>query len=235
MKNNKKLLPLLLTFSVITACNSPVAFQDIKPEQAKPDVEKQMLNKVTVSPSQKVFVASYGNNKGGTISLKINSAAKSFQTKSTDGVLAKTFADIQSVGVGLCTDPAMPLSTLVNSSMFYMSRSGSFFNVNFENVPAGGPYYAVIEVFDTPLDGSGYPTGPSIVKPDNGGSPYSSPDTGANIAVSVNNVTVNSDLTLSPSGLYLDAYVNLLDGIGTNIETNVGITDGTDPSSYNAF
>ncbi|RYX99616.1 LamG domain-containing protein, partial [bacterium] len=111
--------------------------------------------------------------------------------------LTGSTSKVSSYKIGLCTNPAQPITTRIASTPLVIDRStaqlsGNTHTVTFNNIPAG-TYYATAEAYS--YAGAG---GTSVVAVDNRGSSYAAPDNKSRVAVSSAAVTVSSSQTLSP-------------------------------------
>lgn len=183
-------LPLSLAM-VISACNSPI----IAEQTGTPEKEYLIPGNYSVD---------LGGKTGKSITIKINDSQNTFGIKSLLPVSPALVKNITGYNITLCTDPSKPFLSAV-ATPFMISRDGSSLNIphtiTFNNVPVGGPYYAVASAIDL--------NGINITESDNGGPPYSG-EPGAQAAVSGNTVTVNPDLSLTPAGVILLVNLNLL-------------------------
>jgi len=114
--------------------------------------------------------------------------------------------------VNLCTDPSKPISTKVITESFMVKRDFSQLVNNkhqilLSNIPTG-TYYVTVQAFDAKNN--------NLVATDNNSGVYASPDTGANVAVSVNkvNVSENQVLTFNPD-------ISSMIGVNLNIKNGL--------------
>lgn len=156
---------------------------------------------------------------GSVINLKILNP-KNFNTKVTiNGSLAKKSTDVKSFKVWLCTNPLLPVTSVLSGSQFDFDKviTDEYSWVDFINVPSGGPYYAVISAYDDLVVNT---VRKNITKEN-----IFSTDGKQKISISTNSITVNPDFTLTPLDT-LKVNLSLVDAIGNSIETKISPQDG---------
>lgn len=232
MKLKKSALALLVLVFSTTACNV-----NIIPEKVSPisKLTKGYSDYTVTKVSDSEYIIDLaGKNKnrvtGNKVSVFVSDVNSQFKTKaSTDGLAAQTASNVKSYLVNLCTDPTQPFNTrlLVDTPLNRNSADLTGLPIpnahkfTFINLPPDplNHYYATVQAFDQ-IAG----TGTSIIKPDNGNTvtPYISPDTGLEIAVSSNYVTINADFTYTfSSGIELDITAYLKDSSPPTIDSTV--------------
>ncbi len=186
------------------------------------------LNSVTKPENKKILIADFNRKKNGVntgvyINLNIGEPKNGLKIKSADGQLEAKSTDIKSYFVGLCTNKDLPDTSQVGEELFMVNKDGAA-TITFANVPVGGPYFAVVLAFDG-LNA----TGKLLIKPNNGGTPYLAPDTGLQLAVSSNSVSVSSTLAITFTGEganALEVTANLKDAVGPVVGTNINPSNG---------
>ncbi|MFN8674449.1 MAG: hypothetical protein U0457_20510 [Candidatus Sericytochromatia bacterium] len=190
----------LITILFLFSCSNNIINQQI-------DITS---NKVTIKTSDKI---------GAKLSLQIGNLTN-FKTKaSVDGNLVKKFSDVKSFRVWLCTNPELPITSAITTSQFDFDKiiTDNYSWVDFINVPAGGPYYAVVSAYDDLKTNS---IRKNITKE------FTFATDGIQkLAVSSNSITVNSDFTLEPLDT-LKVELNLSDSKGNIIETQITPIEG---------
>ncbi len=219
MKNEMKLLLFLVFFPFINSCNT-----------SPPINNPVSLKKVPVN-NTKVYFAPLEGKIGGKltgINLSVNINHLSFKTKaSSNGQVQGKGIDIKSYKVFLINNNTNPLTaTKANGAEFTLNtlNVGSTDTVTFTNVPVG-TWFAAVEAWNGPAI-----SGQNITAPVNYGA-----EGILKLAVSSNSVTVNNDLTLSPSGVSLQVPLQLQNAIGVNIDSQVTIVNGVNYAPYNAL
>lgn len=124
------------------------------------------------------------------VQIKINT--KSFSTKFLAPISPASVSDIKSYKVGLTNNILDPLNNLISDPIIVNISSHSVSDiVTFKNIPVGGPYYAVIQALDE------------------NGNILNENQNNINYSLSVNSVTVNSDLSLNLPLGFLQVILNL--------------------------
>ncbi len=206
MIKGKSLFLLLGICLPVTACVNPVVETVVVPD-AKISFAKKALNKVKGSQIKVQFITSTYNSKAYS-----------------NATLPKKNLDIKSYKIFLTTDYPNPFTSGANAfgdgNVYSINRSISNDNPIIENVPDGGPYYAVVAAYDDVMENPG---ANNITKPD---------DTLLSIdkkwARSINTATVNIGGTVSYSdgSGALQIKLSLQHGIPPWVESSATILPG---------
>lgn len=218
--NLKKSSALIITLAVLAGCSSnPVNNTEI----------------VKPSSNEKTYIAKVSEKSGATFSINIGS--NSFQTKSTNGTPAKTVTDIANYKVhllkktttGAYVSGDSPFDDKVNTTAFTIPRVGTSQTITFSNVqPTSGNESYHVMVFATDSGST------DLIKQNNGTIVWGG--TSANMRMAVDTtagVTVTTGLVVSPS-TNIPVTLNLNDGIGASIGSDVTVTSGNVPTTLTA-
>jgi len=230
MKLNKKMMSGLIVSFAVMGCSTNVA---------PSSVNEIRINQSKLVEPETVYVAEVSENKGASLTFRIDTPNSGFATKANiNGTVAKVAANVATYQVYLVkstTTTAYPLNgdpigaTDRVAGPFAIVNSGAASKlVRFTNVPISTPsaYYVAIRAQDSGSvdiiktnNGSATAwTGTTAGAPANGKVAIS---TGAGIIVD-NAYAVNSTTALAVS-------VNLLDAVGAEIEANVTPNAGGTP------
>lgn len=174
--------------------------------------------------ASQIEVSTVKVNNRNVITLQINT--NGFRAASyADAQAPSVVGDVLSYKVTLSTDPTDPFAYVPGTTVTHKDKTGSFWSVNYYDVPEGGPYYAFAAAFDDTVANGG---GLNITEPD-----PSLTSVDKMWSISDNNVTVGAGdpggLTFSPSGTYLTLNVQLRHGGAAQIDTSIDILNGSGP------
>jgi hypothetical protein len=231
MKKLVKYLGLfLLTFGFSCSTNNPTIVNET---DASVDIAKLKQSGVIDKNAKEVFIADIGVKGGASFSVDIDLKEGQFQTKSSNGSVAKTSADIQSLAVYLVRNLAStyplngdPIGNDRVAGPFILNRNGSGpYSVTFTNVgtSSGSYYFSAVRAFSGT---SG--TGTELIKANNGNATAWTGTTALTnrLAVSSSGVSVNSSLAVSTT-TSLPVTINLEDAIGAIIDANIAPNSGS--------
>ncbi|MFN8576529.1 MAG: hypothetical protein U0354_06705 [Candidatus Sericytochromatia bacterium] len=231
MKNSIKYLGLfLLTFGFSCSTNNPIVLND---SNSSVNINKLKESGIIDKNAKEAFIADIGVKGGASFSVDIDLKEGKFQTKSSNGSVAKTSADIQSLAVYLVRNSAStyplngdPIGTDRVAGPFILNRNGAGpYTVTFTNVgsSSGSYYFSAVRAFSGT---SG--TGTELIKINNGNATAWTGTTASTnrVAVSSSGVSVNSSLVVSTT-TSLPVTINLEDAIGAIIDANVAPNSGS--------
>lgn len=167
-------------------------------------------------------------NKVGA-KIKLNISTKSFSKKSTDASNAKTSLDIKSYTAFLTKNKENPFSEGAVETINVNKEDVT--ELIFENIPSGGPYYAVVAAYDDVIENS---TRKNITQAN-----FDIFNVDNEWSISTNSVSVDEDYNttfepIEPQNLLVN--LRLKDSTPVKIDTEITVNNGIDNSNnFGAF